>query len=91
MHSISCSYETDGISPNMMRIGQVGIVSQPFGGLCTGSYLMRTYSGWVVLNDPSSTYCLGSKWQSGPNNACKVKIVPEGAIITIKVGKTNEN
>lgn len=86
MHSITSSYESDGVSTDMMSIGQVGIVSEPFGSLCVGSFLMRTYSGWVVLDNPHSTYYLASMWQCGPNNACKVRILPVGELITIKIG-----
>jgi hypothetical protein len=62
-----------------MKIGEVGdIQGKDYSGL-----LLRTYSGWVHLNNPESTWSVPSLGKSGPN--FKVRVLKRGESFTVTI------
>jgi hypothetical protein len=62
-----------------MKFGEVGdIQDEVYSGL-----VLRTYSGWVQLNDPGSTWPATSTGKSSPN--FKVRVLERGESFTVTI------
>jgi hypothetical protein len=64
------------IHPEQMKHGQIGkLVSGTF---YVGKYLLRTYSGFVLLEDPGVTWtCFSAE--------VRIELLPVGTLITLEI------
>lgn len=71
----------EAISTRRMVPGDIGeiISSQAHSLLLPGSFLLRTYSGFVLLNEPIRTWDPGS-------DLGMVQLLPPGSVLKIKIG-----
>ncbi len=73
---VSVNENIESVSASAMKIRDIAqIVSGAYRGQC----IMRTYSGFVVLDDPSTTFSVSAPM------TFTVRILPPGTTVTLTV------
>lgn len=72
---VKSQLETNTVDASCMKCGQIGVIKA---GIRYTGHLLKTFSGFVLLEDPALTWC-------EKLTGVVVVLLPKGSIITLEV------